>query len=359
MTALPDAAEAATGAGWRTGVSRDARILAALALMLLVGGLVAIGVGRLPIPPLATGGILLSRLVPLDAFWTPVDAQIVLTVRLPRILLSGIAGAGLGLCGAALQGVYRNPLVEPSIVGASAGAAFGGALSILIEAGGPGTVAAAFASGLGALAIVHLIAGLGGRVSVLALVLAGVVTSAFFAALVSLTQFLANPETTLPAIVYWLMGSFATASYAKIGLVAPCIAAGAAALYLLRFRLDLLSLGEEEAAALGVRVGPTRLVVLVAVALVTAAVVAVAGIVGWVGLLAPHLARMLMGPNHRVLLPASALVGATLLIAVDAVARTLTAAEIPLSVVTALIGTPVFALLLRRMALQGWSADRD
>lgn len=345
------------------GVSRTARTLISLTGALIAVAVLAIGVGRYDVPPLATASILLSTVLPVDgSVWTGVERQIVLDVRLPRILLAGLAGAGLGMCGAALQGVYRNPLVEPSIVGASAGAAFGGALSILIAASGPVTVASAFASGLAALALVHAIAGLGGRLSVLALVLAGVVTSAFFAALVSLTQFLANPETTLPAIVYWLMGSFAAATYAKVGLVLPCFVAGTAALFLLRFRLDLLSLGEEEAAALigsGRALGLTRAAVLVAVALITAAVVSVAGIVGWIGLLAPNVARMLVGPSHRALLPAGGLVGAGLLIAVDALARTATPAEIPLSVVTALVGTPVFAVLLRRMALQGWSHDRD
>lgn len=346
------------------GIGREAQALLALSAGLLVIAVLAIGLGRFGIPPLSTAGILLSNVLPFEiaASWTPVERQIVLDVRLPRILLAGLAGAGLGLCGAALQGVYRNPLVEPSIIGASAGAAFGGALSILLAVSGPATVSVAFASGLGALVLVHAIAGLSGRMSVLALVLSGVVTSAFFSALVSLTQFLANPETTLPAIVYWLMGSFATATYAKVTLVLPCLFVGGAVLMLLRFRLDLLSLGEEEAATLlggGRDLSLTRAAVLVAVALVTAAVVSVAGIVGWIGLLAPHIARMAVGPGHRALLPASGLIGAGLLIVVDCLARTATAAEIPLSVVTALVGTPVFALLLRRMALQGWSHDRD
>lgn len=359
MNTLPEVADDFPQRGWRTMAGREARIVLSLAALLLVLSIVAIGIGRLPVAPLSAAAILASRIISIDPFWTAIDAQIVLMVRVPRILLSAVAGAGLGFCGAALQGVYRNPLVEPGIIGASAGAAFGGALSILLATGGPVTVAIAFASGLGALGLVHIIAGLGGQLSILTLVLAGVVTSAFFSALVSLTQFLANPETTLPAIVYWLMGSFAAANYPKVALVMPCVGMGGLVLFLLRFRLDLLSLGEEEASALGVRVGWTRLAILISVALVTASVVATAGMVGWIGLLAPHLARMLVGPSHRVLLPASALLGAILLIIVDAFARTATAAEIPLSIVTALIGTPVFAILLRRLALQGWSADKD
>ncbi|MBN9063951.1 MAG: iron ABC transporter permease [Rhizobiales bacterium] len=342
----------------RPPLSRHLLIFCGLGLLFIALAVMALGLGRYAVSPDRVAAILVSLAAPVKAFWTPVDEQIVLTVRLPRILLAGLSGAGLGLCGAALQGIYRNPLVEPSIVGAAPGAAFGGALALLI-AEGSGLLGFAFAGGVAALALVHLIAGFSGRMSVLALVLAGVVVGAFFSALVSLTQYLANPETTLPAIVYWLMGSFATATWAKLAIAAPLVLIGAVGLWLLRFRIDVLSLGDEEAAALGVRVAPTRAAVLGLIALVTAAVVASCGVVSWVGLIAPHLARMLVGPAHRLLLPAAAMIGAILLVAVDTVARTATAAEVPLSVLTALIGTPIFAVLLRRLTLQGWNRDRD
>lgn len=342
----------------RSGISRSVLVFGGLGCIFLALALIALGLGRYAVSPDKVAAILASLLAPVTTTWTPVDEQIVLAVRLPRIVLAALSGAGLGLCGAALQGIYRNPLVEPSIVGAAPGAAFGGALALLI-AEGAGQLGFAFAGGLIALAMVHLIAGFSGRMSVLALVLAGVVVGAFFSALVSLTQYLANPETTLPAIVYWLMGSFATASWTKLAIAAPLILAGGAGLWLLRFRIDVLSLGDEEAAALGVRVAPTRATVLGLIALITAAVVASCGVVSWVGLIAPHLARMLVGPAHRLLLPAAAMIGAILLVVVDTVARTATAAELPLSVLTALIGTPVFAILLRRLTLQGWNRDRD
>jgi iron complex transport system permease protein len=342
------------------GVSPVAAALSGLAVLLVSAVVGAIAFGRYPVGIDRVMAILFAQLVDISVFWTPVDEQVVVIVRLPRILSAALVGAGLGTCGAALQGVYRNPLVDPSIVGAAPGAAFGGALSILVFGGGGMLlVGFAFAGGLAALALVHLIAGSSGRLTVLALVLAGVVVGAFFGAMVSLTQYLANPETTLPAIVYWLMGSFATANWDRLGFISPLIAGGALVLMLLRHRIDVLSLGDEDARALGVDVTLTRCVILVVVAVVTGAVVAACGIVGWVGLLAPHLARMLVGPAHRNLLPAAALTGALVLIVVDTLARTLTAAEVPLSVLTAVLGTPVFAILLNRLALQGWNRERD
>ena len=336
-------------------------ILAALMLGLALVALLAISLGRYPVSPPTVAQVLLHKLLawPATVGWTSVDEQVVWDVRLPRVAAAMLVGSGLAVCGTALQGVYRNPLVDPSIVGAAPGAAFGGAAAILLFGGGEWVVPLAFAGGLLAMALVQLIAGLSGRFSVLALVLAGVVVGAFFTALVSLTQYLANPETTLPAIVYWLMGSFATANWHRIATAAPLIGLSALALLALRFRIDLLSLGDEEARALGVRAPIIRAAVLVLVALIAASVVSTCGIVGWVGLLAPHLARMAVGPAHRVLLPASALGGALLLVVVDTIARTATAAEIPLSVITALVGAPVFALLLHRLALQGWNKDRE
>jgi iron complex transport system permease protein len=179
---------------------------------------------------------------------------------------------------------------------------------------------------------------------------------AFFSALVSLVTYLADPNDTLPAIVYWLMGSFATASYSKVALLAAVTLSLGGLLLSLRFRLNILSLGDEEAQALGIKVEPTRWLILIAVTGLSATSVAVAGIVGWVGLVVPHVARMLVGPDHRVLLPASALVGASYMILVDDIARSATTQELPLGVLTALVGAPLFGLLLRRAQMKGWSA---
>lgn len=210
------------------------------------------------------------------------------------------------------------------------------------------TLGLAFAGGLLAVAIVYLLGRSQGRTTILMLVLAGVVTSAFFSALISLATYFADPNDSLPAIVFWLMGSFATASYVKLAAAALPILAGMGLLYALRFRINVLSLGDEQASAMGIAVEPLRWLLLGCATLVVSASVAVSGTVGWVGLVVPHIARMLVGPDHRALLLASALIGGTYMVLVDTVARSATSAEIPLGVITALIGAPLFAWLLRR-----------
>lgn len=325
---------------------------------ILVGcAVVSLGVGRYPVPVDRVIGIIVSKLVPLTPFWTDTDARVVLLIRVPRILLAVVIGAGLGLSGASLQGVFHNPLVGPQIIGVFSSAGFGGVLAILLFGNPLLTVVLAFAFGLAGLAVVYWISRVDGRSPVLTLVLAGVVTSAFFTALISLIKFVADPYDRLPVIVFWLMGSLATASYAKLFLVAPVIGAAGMALYLLRWRINVLSLGDEEAQALGVEVERTRWSILVCVAAISAAVVSVSGIIGWVGLVVPHIARMLIGPDHKVLLPTAAMLGASYLLLVDDLARTLTPAEIPLGIITASIGAPVFGYLLRRMHTRGWAID--
>ena len=253
--------------------------------------------------------------------------------------------------------MFRNPLVGPQIIGVSSGAAFGGALAILLSESQVLLIGGAFGFGMLAMVIVYTISRQQGRSSILMLVLSGLVTSAFFSALVSVTKFVADPDDKLPAIVFWLMGSFASASYDKVLLIAIPVMAGTLVVYMMRFQINVLSLGDEEAQSLGLRVERTRWIVLVAVALISAAVVAAAGIVGWVGLVIPHFARMLTGPDHKLLIPASALIGAIYLIHVDNVARASIPAEIPVGIITALLGAPVFAYLLRRAANKGWSSE--
>ncbi|MEM1431417.1 MAG: iron ABC transporter permease [Pseudomonadota bacterium] len=328
-------------------------------LLILLGltVLMSLGIGRFGVPIDHVAGILLANVLPIEPTWRPVEERVVELIRMPRILIAGLAGAGLAVAGAALQGVFRNPLVGPQIIGVSSGAAFGGALAILLSESQVLLIGGAFGFGLLAMVVVYTISRQQGRASILMLVLSGIVTSAFFSALVSVTKFVADPDDKLPAIVFWLMGSFASASYDKVVLIAVPVAAGALVIYLMRFQINVLSLGDEEAQSLGLRVERTRWIVLVAVALVSAAVVAAAGVVGWVGLVIPHFARMLTGPDHKLLIPASALIGAIYLIHVDNVARASIAAEIPVGIITALLGAPVFAYLLRRAANKGWSSE--
>ncbi|GAB5506078.1 MAG: iron ABC transporter permease [Rhizobiaceae bacterium] len=326
--------------------------MGAFGLLLLAAMLAGLGLGRLSIPLPTVAAILFQDIVPVTKDWSVLDERIVTLVRAPRILIAALSGAALAMCGAALQGIFRNPLVSPQILGISSGSAFGGALAILFGYSGFMLVGSAFAFGVLALLSVGFVARVDGRTETATIVLAGIIVGALFAALVSLVQFVADPNSSLPAIVGWLMGSFASATWPRLMLAAPAIAIAAIGLYLLRFRVNVLSLGDDEARSFGVRVERDRWIFFLLVALGTGAVVAVAGVVGWVGLVVPHAARLIVGPDHRILVPASALLGAAYLVIIDTLARTVSASEIPLSVLTAIIGAPVFALLLRRSRRQ-------
>jgi iron complex transport system permease protein len=341
-------------AGWTASVDRPAAfwVLAAIAFPLVV--IASLSIGRYGIAFDRVVGILLSHVFPIDAFCTETEQGVVDLVRVPRVLAACIAGAGLSIAGAALQSTFRNPLVGPEILGVSAGAGFGGALAILIFNNPLATVSFAFAGGMLAMILVYATSSISRRSAILMLVLSGVVADAFFSALISLIKYVADPDNKLPAIVYWLMGSFASINGEKALLLFVPVAVSGLLLYRIRFRINVLSTGDEEAQALGVPVARTRWIILSAVALISAAVVSVAGIVGWVGLVVPHFARMLVGPDHKALLPASAVIGALYMLAIDDIARTATAAEIPLGIITAIVGAPVFAALLVRTQAAGW-----
>lgn len=332
-----------------------------LLALLLASMMMSLATGRYALSWQHIAAMLAEPLLP-QAWhqWLPevsdVQRRVLWQVRLPRILMSVLVGGSLALCGAALQGAFRNPLVGPQVLGISSGAALGGCLAILFYTSLPLVMGGAFAGGLLAIAMVYFMGRSQGCTTMLMLVLAGVVCSAFFAALISLVTYFADANDTLPAIVFWLMGSFATASYFKLGVIALPVLGGSLLLFALRFRINVLSLGDEQASAQGIAVEPLRWALLACVTLVVSASVAVSGTVGWVGLVVPHFARMLVGPDHRVLLPASALVGAIYMVLVDTLARSLTSAEIPLGVMTALIGAPVFAWLLKRTHARGWVA---
>ncbi len=323
-------------------------IIAVLAILVVLAAVVSLGIGRYDIPFVRVVQILWAPISAPAVPVTPTEANVVFTVRMPRILLALLTGAGLALSGATLQGVFRNPLVGPQVVGVSSGAAFGGTLAILLSFSRYGLLASAFAFGLSALIVVYALNGIVARRNILALVLAGVVVSGFFGALVSLVQYLADTEDKLPAMVFWLLGSFATANWEKFSLVIVPVMICGMLLLGLRWRINLLSIGDEDARALGVNVEPLRWLTLILVSCIVAAQVAVSGIIGWVGLVVPHMARMLVGPDHRVMMPASLLIGALYLLIIDTVARTVTGTEIPLGILTALIGTPVFALVLKQ-----------
>lgn len=324
-----------------------------LVLMVVAATLVSLTIGRYEVPLSHVAGILLNRILPVEAVWTGVEARVVELIRLPRVLLAALVGASLSLAGAALQGALRNPLVGPQIVGVSSGAALGGVLAIFLALGTAAVIGSAFLFGALAMFIAYSLARVSGTSSPLTLVLSGIVVSAFCSAMVSLITYIANPEDSLPSIVYWLMGSFATASYAKAGLVAGTLLLAGLPLLMMRFHINLLSLGDEEANSLGIPVERTRWLVLALSTALVAAAVSVSGVVDWVGLVIPHFARMILGPDHRHVLPASVLMGAAYMVVIDTLARSLTSAEIPLGVLTAVVGAPVFAWLLRQANRRG------
>lgn len=273
-----------------------------------------------------------------------------LQVRVPRLLAAMLVGGGLALAGAAYQGLFNNPMVSPDILGASAGAGFGAALGILCGFPIVAIQGTAFVMGLVAVGLAWSIgSGLCRRGDpVLMLVLVGILIASVFTALISATKYLADPYDRLPAITYWLMGSFASINPEDVKWSAIPILMGGASLFLLRWRLNVLCLGEEEARALGLNTRWLRLIVIVSATLITAASVSICGMVGWIGLVVPHLARMVVGPNYKVLVPTAALMGACFLLLVDDVSRTAAALEIPVGILTALIGAPFFLFLLMR-----------
>ncbi|MGI8577301.1 MAG: FecCD family ABC transporter permease [Nocardioidaceae bacterium] len=335
-------------------VARSLLPVSTMAVVLVGVGVLALAVGRFGVPFGHVVEILLSRVSPLSSNSSDAEQNVVLLVRLPRILLALLVGGGLAIAGAALQATFRNPLVSPEIIGVSSGASFGGALALLLGLGSLFLVGGAFVFGLVALGVLFTVTIGRAGTPMLMLVLGGVVTGSFFSALVALLTYLANPYTTLPAIVFWLLGSVATATYSSVLVALGPVLVGTVLLILLRWRINVLSLGDEDAAALGLRPARMRWVVLVSAALIVAGSVAVSGVISWVGLVIPHLARMWVGPDHRVLLPVSFLMGGAFLIGIDTLARTLTAGEIPLGVLTALIGAPAFFVLLRRHRDRIW-----
>lgn len=325
-----------------------------LFLLPIVIALVSIGIGRFSVDFTTTVQILLSQVFPIEQTWTEMEETVVMQIRLPRIILAILIGAGLSIAGASFQGMFANPLVSADILGVASGAAFGASLGILLIGNGIAAQGLALVFGLLAIVFTNIIGGVGKKMPVFMLVLAGIVTTALFEALISLIKFVADPEEKLPAITYWLMGSLGTASYQDLWLAGPLIVIGGGILLAVRWRINLLTLPEDEARSLGISVGKLKWIVIFAATLVTAASVAVAGIVGWVGLIIPHVARMLVGNNNERVLPVSVALGGAYLLIIDTVARSVTATEIPLSILTAIIGAPFFAILLRKTG-GGWS----
>lgn len=302
--------------------------------------------GRYPVPPGQLLEVLASQIITMEPTWNVTVETVIFQVRLPRILAAILVGAALSTAGAAYQGMFKNPLVSPDILGASAGAGFGAALGIYFSFSMVGIQLMAFVGGLLAVGLTY---GISIRIRhdpMLALVLSGVMIGSLFTAAISCIKYIADPYDKLPAITFWLMGSLASITSRDVYMVLIPIILGGLLLYLLRWRLNVLAMGEEEAQVLGINTRAMKTIVIICCTLMTAASVSISGLIGWVGLVIPHLARMIVGPNYQVLLPASILLGGAYLLLVDDLARLIASMEIPLGILTALIGVPFFLYLL-------------
>ncbi len=329
--------------------SRRKKLIMVWLIILPVGlAFASLFIGRFPITPATMVRVLASRLVYIQPDWPENVETVVFGIRGPRILLAMGVGASLAISGAAFQGMFQNPLVSPDILGVTAGAGFGAALGILLSGRLLAIQLSALCFGILAVALTYLLSRVYRTTPTLMLVLSGIVVSSIFSALLSLAKYAADPNQKLPAIVFWLMGSLAAVCQEDVLIALPPILLGSVGLLLVRWRLNILSLGDDEARALGIKTDLLKGIIILCSTVATACAVSVCGIIGWVGLVIPHVGRMLVGPDHKILLPASFLLGATYLLFIDNLARTLTAAGIPLGILTSIIGAPFFAYMLRR-----------
>lgn len=317
-----------------------------LILIAILVTLCSLHIGAFSVPFAKLFPILYRPFTLESELFTAVEHHIIWQIRIPRIMIAFCAGAVLALSGAALQGVFNNPLVDPHIIGVTSGAAFGGCLAILLGVSASLLVISTFFFSFLTLLLVYLTAIFISQGNRVVLILAGVILNGFFSALVSLMQYLADNEEVLPSIVFWLLGSFATANWEKITIFLPLAAIGSYVLIRLRWRLNVLSLGDMQAKMLGESIAAIRWLILLCATLLIAAQVSVSGSIGWVGLIIPHFTRFLVGNNNRHILPATFIIGGSFMVIIDTISRTLTSAEIPIGIVTALFGAPFFTLLL-------------
>jgi iron complex transport system permease protein len=323
--------------------------------VLAAGLLLAFTVGRYPIGLADLFHVIGAKVTGRAPDVPAAVENVIWQVRGPRVLAAALVGAALAVAGTAFQGLFRNPLVSPDLLGASSGAALGAVLGIYFSLGVFAIQAFAFLGGLVAVAAVYLIgSAVRTRDPILVLVLTGVVIGSLLGAGVGLVKYLADPYNQLPAMTFWLLGSLAATNVADLVPLFGPVALGSLILLALRWRMNVMSLPDEEARALGVPSGPLRIVIIAAATLVTSASVATAGIIGWVGLVVPHIARTLVGPDFARLIPAAALLGGGFLLVIDTLARTAAPIEIPLGILTALVGTPFFIWLLASVS-KTWS----
>lgn len=322
-----------------------------MAVILVACILLSFLFGRYPVPFRELCGILADKFLSIfglgiEPFWTDAMQAAVWNVRLPRVIMSVLVGACLSAAGAAYQGVFQNPMAAPDVLGASAGAGFGAALAIYVGLSSMYITIAAFGMSLLTVALVFWVSRHAKGERVLGLVLAGIMVSSLFQAGTSFIKLAADPTNKLPEITYWLMGSLSGAKWSELGFVIWPMLLGLVPLFLLRWRLNVLAMGDDEARAMGVDASRLRIWLIIAATLVTAASVSVSGMIGWVGLVIPHMVRRICGSDYRWLMPCSMLGGGTFLLIVDNVSRNVTTSGIPIGILTAFIGAPFFLWLI-------------
>ena len=317
-----------------------------LGILPFLAALICLGIGRYSMSVSETVTTLFSRFT--NAKVDNTAYTVIFNVRLPRIILAAVVGAGLSCAGAAFQGLFSNPLATPDTLGVASGASFGAVLAMLIGGNMIGIQGMALIFGLISCLITFLIGRSSRRGSIVMIVLAGLVVSSVFEALVSLMKYVADPQDELPVITYWLMGSMSRANYKNLVMGITFIVIGIIIIFALRWRLNILSFNEDEARSLGVNVKILRAAFILASSMITASCVSMCGQVGWVGLLVPHISRMMRGNNNCKVIPVSISLGAFFMIVMDTFARSATASEIPISILTAIIGAPVFIVLLKK-----------
>ena len=312
-------------------------------------------VGRFPVNPFTALKILLSKVIEAITIgrfslsgWSGAEEAVVVSIRFPRIALASLIGAALAVSGASYQGMFRNPMVSPDLLGASTGAGFGAAIAILLGGSYFAITLSSFFFGLLAVALAVAISSRSRIETTLSLVLAGVMVSSLFSSSTSAVKLVADTNDQLPAITYWLMGSLASVKLKDLSFAVWPIVIGLVPVLLLRWRINILTLGEDEARSMGLNTKALRLLVVVCSTLMTAGAVSVSGMIGWVGLVIPHFSRLIYGDDYSVTLPTSAFMGATFLLAVDDLARIATTAEIPLGILTSFVGAPVFLYLIAK-----------
>ncbi|MDR1864974.1 MAG: iron ABC transporter permease [Bacteroidales bacterium] len=332
-------------------VPSEAAILVLLLVILTATALASFSVGRYSI-----GIFDILRYVFSGTFLDENVPVVITEVRMPRIIGAILAGGALSVSGAACQGLFRNPMVSPDILGVSSGAGFGAAIAILLSMSLMWIQVSAFLAGILAVCTALFVSRIigSGHDRILMLVLSGMIVASLFSALISLMKYIADSDFKLPDITFWLMGSLSGVSMSDVRLALPVTLIAIVPLFLSSWKLNVLSFGEEEAKTLGVNTARLRTVIICCTSLLTASVVCITGMIGWVGLIVPHFARFITGPNHKILLPASFLIGSTFMLLVDDLARSISSLEIPLGIITALVGAPVFLALLKVSSKRAW-----